>query len=49
MMERRLAAKLAADIIDYAREAGADEAGTLARLSAVHLAKRIAPQSGWDG
>jgi len=34
-MERRLAAILAADIVDYSRQIGADEAGTLARLASV--------------
>lgn len=30
--ERRLAAILAADVVDYSRHVGADEAGTLERL-----------------
>ena len=34
-MERRLAAILAADVVGYARLMGADEAGTLGRLTAL--------------
>ena len=34
-MERRLAAILAADVVGYSRQVGADEAGTLARLTAL--------------
>jgi len=34
-VERRLAAILAADVVGYSRHLGADEAGTLARLSAL--------------
>ncbi len=33
-MERRLAAILVADVVGYSRLMGADEEGTLARLSA---------------
>ena len=32
-VERRLAAILAADVVGYSRQMGADEAGTLAALS----------------
>ncbi len=35
-MERRLAAILAADVVGYSRLMGEDEAGTLARLKALH-------------
>ena len=34
-MERRLAAILAADVVGYSRQMGADEAGTMARFRAV--------------
>ncbi len=34
-MERRLAAVLAADVVEYSRLMGADEEGTLARLKMV--------------
>jgi adenylate cyclase len=34
-MNRRLAAILAADVVGYSRQIGADEAGTLARLRSV--------------
>ena len=34
-MERRLAAILAADVVGYTRLMGEDEAGTLARLTAI--------------
>ena len=34
-MERRLAAILAADVVGYSRQMGADEAGTMARLRAL--------------
>ncbi len=34
-MERRLAAILAADVVGYTRLMGADEAGTLQRLTAL--------------
>lgn len=34
-MERRLAAILAADVVDYSRLMGADEAGTLDRLKSL--------------
>ncbi len=35
-MKRRLAAIFAADVVGYARLMGADEAGTLERLKALH-------------
>ena len=35
LMERRLAAILAADVVGYTRLMGVDEAGTLARLKAL--------------
>lgn len=41
-MERRLAAILAADVVGFSREMGADEAGTLARLNALRR-ERIEP------
>ena len=41
-MERRLAAILAADVVGYSRQMGADEAGTMARLRALR-ADVIAP------
>ena len=42
-MERRFAAILAADVEDYSRLMGVDEAGTLATLKN-HSAKLIDPQ-----
>ena len=48
-MERRLAAILAADVVGYSRLMGADEAGTLARLKALHeelMRPKIAERKG---
>ena len=48
-MERRLAAILAADVVGYSRLMGADEAGTLARLKALHketVRPKIAERKG---
>jgi len=48
-LQRRLAAILAADMVGFARQMGADEAGTLARLAALRadiLAPLLAEHHG---